>query len=167
MWSLISSFIVGTVMQSIAVTSILAQYQLRLLLTYDDDTFIIIKYNDLENFHAIINFIDTNIKFPRENEQTNQLPSLDVLVRRQWVGKLNTTVYRKRSTSGVIVHYSSNHPTNFKRICVKTSFDRAWLYSFDKLTLTPERSYFLNMFSNCGYLLFFVRRLMRHNAPPW
>ncbi len=65
-------------MQSIEA-NIMAQYRPRLWLRYVDDTFVIIDRNDLEHFHTIINSMNANIKFSRE-EQNNQLPILDVLV---------------------------------------------------------------------------------------
>ncbi len=87
--------------------------------------------------------MNANIKFSREEEQNNYLPFLDVLVQRHGDGKMNTSVYRKSSTSDIVLHYSSNHPTNRKRLCVKTLFDRARLYCSDKATLTLNRSYLL------------------------
>ncbi len=94
--------------------------------------------------------MNANIKFSREEEQNNQLPFLDVLVQRHGDGKINTSVYRKSSTSDIVLHYSSNHPTNHKRLCVKHLFDRARLYCSDKTTLTLERFNLLSMFRNCG-----------------
>ncbi len=77
MGSPISGFIAEAVMQSIE-TKIMAQYRPRLWLRYVDDTFVIINRNDLEHFHTIINSMNANIKFSREEEQNDQLPFLDV-----------------------------------------------------------------------------------------
>ncbi len=89
------------------------------------------------------------------------MPFLDALVQRHGDGKLNTGVYRKSSTSDIILHYGSNHPTNHKRLCVKTMFDRARLCCSDRTTLTLELYCLLNMFRNCGYPPPFIRRSMR------
>ncbi len=52
---------------------IMAQYRPRLWSIYVDDTFVIINRNDLEHFHTIINSLNANIKFSREEEQNDQL----------------------------------------------------------------------------------------------
>ncbi len=151
-------------MQSIEA-KIMEQYRPRLWLRYVDDTFIIINRNDLELFHKIINSMNASIKFSREEEQKNQLPFLDVLVQRHRDGKINTSVYCKSSNSDIVLHYSSKHPTSHKRLCVKTLFDCVHLYCSDRITLFQERSYLLNMFRNCVYLLSFIRCSMRHKTP--
>ncbi len=84
----------------------MAQYRPRLWLRYVDDTFVIINSNDLEHFHTIINSMDTNIKFSREEEQHIQLSFLDVLVQRHGDGKINSGVYRESSTFDIILHNS-------------------------------------------------------------
>ncbi len=133
----------------------MAQYRRRLWLRYVDDTFVIINCNDLEHFHKIINSMNASIKFSREEEQNNRLPFLDVLVQRHRDGQINTSVCRKSSNSDIVLHYSCNHPTSHKRLCVKTLFDRAQLYCSDGKTLALEHSYLLNMFRSCGYPLSF------------
>ncbi len=143
----------------------MAQYRPRLWLRYVDDTFDIMNRNDLEHFHSIINSMNANIQFSREEEQNQQSLFFDVLVQRHGDGKINTSVYRKSSTSDIVLHYSSNHPTNLKRLRVKALFDRAQFYCSKRTTLTLERSYLLNMFRNCGYPLSFIRRSMRRKIP--
>ncbi len=100
MGSPISGFMAEAVMQRIEA-KIMAQYRPRLWLRYVDDTFVIINRNDLEHFHTIINSMNANMKFSREEEQNSQLPFLDVLVQRHRDGKINTSVCRKSSTSAL------------------------------------------------------------------
>ncbi len=104
----IPGFVAEAVMRSIEA-KIMAQYRIRLWLSSVDDTFVILKRNDLEHFHTIINSMNANIKFSREEEQNNQLPFLDVLIKRRRDGKINTSVYRKSSISDIVLHYSSYH----------------------------------------------------------
>ncbi len=143
----------------------MAQYRPRLWLRYVDDTFVIINRNAFEHYQKIINSMNASIKFSREEEQNNQLLFLDVFVQRQRDGKINTSVYRKRSTSDIALHCSSNHPTSHKRLCVKTLFERAQLYCSDRTTLALEHSYLLSMFRNCGFPPSFIRRAMRRKIP--
>ncbi len=109
--------------------------------------------------------MNANKKISREGEKNAQFPFLDFLVQRHGDGRINTNVYRKSSTSDIVLHYSSNHPTNHKRLCVKTLFDRARLYCSGKTTLTLDRFYLLNMFRNYGYLLSFIRRSYDAKSP--
>ncbi len=82
--------------------------------------------------------MNASIKFSREEEQNNQLPFLDVLVQRHRDGKINTSVFRTRSNSDIVLHYSGNHSTSHKRLCMKTLFDRAQLYFSGGKTLALE-----------------------------
>ncbi len=103
MGSPISGFIAEATMQSIEA-KFMAQYRPRLWLRYVNDTFVIINRNDLEHFHKIINSMNARITFSREEEQNNQMPFLNVLVQRHIDGKINTSVYRKSSTSDIVFH---------------------------------------------------------------
>ncbi len=83
------------------------------------------KYKFIVYGSAVVNSMNTNIKFSREEKQNNQLPFIGVLVQRHGDGKINTGISRKSSTSDIVLHYSSNHSSNHERLCVKTLFDRA------------------------------------------
>ncbi len=78
MGSPISVFIAEAVLQSIEV-KIVTQYRPRLRLRYVDGTFFIINRNGLEYFNTIINSMNANIKFSREEEQNNQFAFLRCL----------------------------------------------------------------------------------------
>nr|VZI47176.1 unnamed protein product [Spirometra erinaceieuropaei] len=65
---------------------------------YVDDTFVIVKKYMLPHFHRLLNAVFLDIKFTREEEQEQQLPFLDVHVRRNLNGELETTVHRKQRT---------------------------------------------------------------------
>ncbi|BHF70401.1 hypothetical protein SprV_0301345100 [Sparganum proliferum] len=70
-----------------------------------DDTFVIVKKDMLQHFHSL-----------------QQLPFLDVLVRRNLNGELETTVYRKATNTTQLLSFHINHPVAHKRSCVKTLF---------------------------------------------
>ncbi len=57
-----------------------------------DYTFVIINRNDLEHFHTIINPMNANIKFSREEEHKKQVPFLVILVQRHGDGKIYASV---------------------------------------------------------------------------
>ncbi|BHF69297.1 hypothetical protein SprV_0301234100 [Sparganum proliferum] len=91
---------------------------------YVDDTFVIVKKDMLQHFHSLLNAVFPDIKFTMEEEQEQQLPFLDVLVRRNLNGELETTVYRKATNTTQLLSFHSNHPVAHKRSCVKTLFKR-------------------------------------------
>nr|VZI17673.1 unnamed protein product [Spirometra erinaceieuropaei] len=66
---------------------------------YVDDTSVIVKKDMLQHFHSLFNTVFPDTKFTREEEQEQQLPFLDVLVRRSPNGELETTVYRKATNT--------------------------------------------------------------------
>ena len=94
---------------------------------YVDDTFLIFQSaSDTDNFFRWMNQQHRNIKFTKEDEHDGQLPFLDVLVKRELDGSLQTTVYRKPSFSGLYLKWSSFVPKPFKRGLVNCLLYRAW-----------------------------------------
>nr|VZH94551.1 unnamed protein product [Spirometra erinaceieuropaei] len=87
-----------------------------------DGTFVIVKKDMLQHFHSLLNAVFPDIRITREEEQEQQLPFLDVLVRRNLNGELETTVYRKATNTTQLLSFHSNHPAAHKRSCVKTLF---------------------------------------------
>nr|VZI40989.1 unnamed protein product [Spirometra erinaceieuropaei] len=61
---------------------------------YVDDMSFIVNKDMLQHFHSLLNAMFPDIKITTEEEQEQQLPFLDKLVRRNLNGELETTVYR-------------------------------------------------------------------------
>ncbi|BHF78930.1 hypothetical protein SprV_0602204700 [Sparganum proliferum] len=92
---------------------------------YVDDTFVIVKKDMLQHFHSLLNAVFPDIKFTREEEQEQQLPFLDVLVRRNLNGQTGRmlgsrihehklAVRRGDASSQVAAHtYEMGHELNF------------------------------------------------------
>nr|VZI29397.1 unnamed protein product [Spirometra erinaceieuropaei] len=89
-----------------------------------EDTFVIVKKDMLYHFHNLLNSVFPDITFTREEEQEQQLPFLDVLVRRKLNGELGTTVYRKATNTTQLLSFHSNHPLAHIRSWAKTLFKR-------------------------------------------
>ena len=81
----------------------------KLWVRYVDDTFVIIKRSDIENTQKTINNIFNDIKFTMESENNGELAFLDVLVKRNANGTLETSVYRKL-THGSSIKLSQQSP---------------------------------------------------------
>ena len=77
---------------------------------YVDDTFVVWPHGEeaLNNFQTHLNRQHQSIQFTREDERENELPFLDVLVKR--IGrKVDTSVYRKVTHMDRYIHYTSHH----------------------------------------------------------
>ncbi|XP_064465322.1 uncharacterized protein LOC135376776, partial [Ornithodoros turicata] len=57
---------------------------------YVDDTFVILDRNHVEEFHSVLNSIESSINFTYEVEQGGKLPFLDICVCRDSTGSIHT-----------------------------------------------------------------------------
>ena len=84
--------------------------------------------------------IHPNIKFTCETERDNQIPFLDVLLKRREDGSIQRSVYQKPTNSGQYLHFESAVPIEHKRALVKTLFNRARrICTADTLEANEER----------------------------
>ncbi|BHF74075.1 hypothetical protein SprV_0401715900 [Sparganum proliferum] len=90
MGSPLLGFIAEAVLQKVE-TLVFATYKPKFWTRYVDDTFVIIKRQMVQEFHDVLNSVFPDTQFTREAEANNQLPFLDVLVRRKPNGYLKTT----------------------------------------------------------------------------
>ena len=92
------------------------------------DDILVISRNQEAAFQLIdaFNSAHSHLKVTFEVESNDQLPFLDVLLRRTSTGKLETSVYRKGTWSGQYLHFHSFSPIEHKRAVVKTLITRAY-----------------------------------------
>ncbi|BHF76602.1 hypothetical protein SprV_0501970100 [Sparganum proliferum] len=121
MGSPISGLIAEVVLQRVEHL-VFPKYQPKFWASYVDDTFVVVKTIDMEHLKELLNSVDPDMQFTMEAETNNQLPFLDVLVRRRATGQLQTTIFRKSTDTRQILHFNSNHPLSHKRSCVRTLF---------------------------------------------
>ena len=94
----ISVTIANLVMQHIEIKAINSFFSPpKLWLRFIDDTFIIIKSDNVKKFFAHIISIEASIKFTIEYEKEDTLPFLDILVMKNKSGILETKIYRKET----------------------------------------------------------------------
>ena len=93
---------------------------------YVDDTFVIWPHGDaeLERFHQYLNQQNPSIKFTMDEERENQLPFLDVLVKRE-DNHLRTSVYRKPTHTNRYINFNSHHHSRVLRGTIQCLRDRA------------------------------------------
>ncbi|BHF84091.1 hypothetical protein SprV_0902724100 [Sparganum proliferum] len=128
---------------------------------YVDDTFVIVKKDMLQYFHSLHNAVFPDIKITREEEQEQQLPFLDVLVRRNLNGELETTVYRKATNTTQFPGLQSNHLVAHKRSCVKALIRRIQTHCSKPEDRTREARYRRDQFVQNGYLRALISHCLR------
>ncbi|BHF69545.1 hypothetical protein SprV_0301259100 [Sparganum proliferum] len=160
MGSPISGLIAEVVLQRIEHL-VFTKYQPKFWARYVDDTFAIVKSSDVEHLKELLNSVDPNIQFTMEAETNNQLPFLDVLVRRCATGQLQTTVFRKATNTRQILHFNSNHPFSHKRSCVRTLFQRVETHFSAPADKRVERQYLNDLFRTNGYPSYFIKQSKR------
>ncbi len=118
---------------------------------YVDDTWILIKLSELEQFFRHINQVDQHIKFTQEGLTDNKLAFLDCLVTVQEDRSLSVSVYRKQTHTDQYLQFGSNHPLNQKLGVVKTLFHRAETIVTQESDKINERAHLRQALNTCGY----------------
>ena len=128
---------------------------------YVDDTFVIWPHGDdeLERFHQHLNQQNQSIKFTIEEEKDNQLPFLDVLVRRDG-NHLRTTVYRKPTHTDRYINFNSHHHSRVLRGTIQCLRDRA-LNVCDTTSRAAELKHLHDVFAMNGYPKKLTRRTLK------
>ena len=116
-----------------------------------DDTFCIIKRQDIKKFHDHINSLETKIKFTIEEEQDCQLPFLDTLLKRNEDGSISVKVYRKPTHTDQYLNYNSNHPSQTKDAVISSLFRRAKDIISDEKDLIEENQRIVNVLMENDY----------------
>ena len=100
---------------------------------YVDDTFVILKKDQVGELLDHLNAQHERIEFTLEEEKEGSLPFLDVKVHRLGGGTMKTEVFRKATHTDKYLHYESHHSSQHKASVPQTLFTRA-----SRLTTTPE-----------------------------
>ena len=99
------------------------------------------------------------MKFSLEVENDNQLPFLDVKVCRK-EGRFVTSLYRKRTFSGVYLNYKSFVPTEFKHGLIFTLLFRAYTLSSNYESFHEEIVRLKTIWQKNSYPLFFIDKVI-------
>ncbi|BHF66971.1 hypothetical protein SprV_0300999500 [Sparganum proliferum] len=165
MGSAISGLLAELVLQQLE-EEVMRTFKPKMWLRYVDDTYVIMKTCEIEQFHLSLNSVFPAIQFTREEATGGILPFLDVSIRTFSDGGLATSVYRKDSSADVILNYESNHPAAHKRRCVRTLFQRAYRYCSADDLLKKELAFLYRLFRLNGYPVSFVKNCPRQQRQP-
>ena len=96
--------------------------------------------NHVKKFLRYMNSRRPNIKFTCEEEINNNISFLDISITRI-NNKLITSLYRKKTFSGVYMNYNSFLPVKYKKVLIHTLLFRAYNICVDYNTLHNEIEY--------------------------
>ena len=114
------------------------QFRPRYYRRYVDDVFLMFERKDqVKKFLKYMNTRHPNIQFTCEEESNNKISFLDVSITRM-NNKLVTSLYRKKTFSGVYMNYNSFLPLKYKKGLIHTLLFRAFKICADYNTFHNE-----------------------------
>ena len=126
-------------------------HQPTILRRYVDDLFCIFNNEaQLDDFFNSLNAIHANIKFTKELEHENQLAYLDVLLTRN-NDFSETTVYCKKTNTGLYIKWSSLGPVKFKCNLVTCVLERVYRICNSYMSMHFEFQLISSLLLNNGY----------------
>ena len=122
MGSPISSLVEELVMQAFEDGTLIDEHRPKLWLWYVDDTFVLLKANQLKSFHTHLNLRSSELQLTCEVEKEGSLGFLDVLLSRKTDSQIGSTVYCKPTHKDKILDYNSWPPiVSQDELCKKTT----------------------------------------------
>ena len=117
-----------------------------------DDTFVIQKEENKQNFLQHINSVDPAAQFTVENnKEDGPIPFLDTIVKRETDGKLSTTVYRKPTHTDQYLQWDSHHHLSAKYSVISTLTHRTKTVCSNPELLQKEMEHLRKALTNCKY----------------
>ncbi|CAF1309282.1 unnamed protein product [Adineta steineri] len=137
--------------------------KIKLYLRYVDDTFIILngKESDVEQLIEFVNQLHPKLRFTRELEKNYELPFLDVKVIKQRT-KFETTVYKKKTHTGQLLHWQSCQAKKYKIGLIRTLTHRALNICSSKQLLDQQCELILKTLTINGYPINLVKRKINY-----
>nr|VZI15779.1 unnamed protein product [Spirometra erinaceieuropaei] len=128
---------------------------------YGDDTFVFIERDKVLPFKERLNNVFPVIQFTMEEEESNQLAFLDVLVCRKDCSGLKTKVFRKVTHTMQLPNFNSSHPISHKRSCVRTLYRLFETHCSEPEDKVAESQHLRRVFRENGHPRNFVKRYVR------
>jgi hypothetical protein len=126
----------------------------RILKWFVDDSFLIIKKDDLEHFFMLLNSLDSqlkDIKFTKEIENSEGcLSFLDLNIKRI-TRCLEISIYRKPTHSNRCLNFNIYHSLENKKSVIRTLINRAFTHISNPEILNIELEFIRNILKNNNY----------------
>ena len=124
-----------------------------------DDTFVIIKAAQKQNFLDYINSIDHHIQFTGEEPRPDgSMPFLDILITPGEDESLTTTVFRKPTHTDLYMHWDSHHATSSKYSVIGTLHHGANTICSSPKLLQQEEQNLHRVLARCKYPVWALNR---------
>ena len=129
---------------------------------YVDDTFLIFQGSKriTQKFVEYLNFCHVSIKFTCEYMVDNSLVFLDLTVYLKQDNKLGFRIYRKPTTTDVIIPYNSMHPTSQKHAAIHAMAHRLYNIPMDKNDFNAELNTIYHICKVNGYPIYIVNNIL-------
>ena len=101
-------------------------------------------------FLSTLNECHPAIQFTMEVAENNKLPFLGMMIEKNDC-HLTTSVYRKPTDTGLLLHYQSHVDQRYKRSLLNTMLNRAYRLSSTKESFTKECQHLKRMFTKLKY----------------
>lgn len=125
---------------------------------YVDDTFLLFKEKEhLQKFKAYKNSCHHNINFTHEDEENQSLPFLDINIIRE-NDTFITTIYRKKTFTGLYSNYSSLIPTLYKKGLIYTLLYRIYSICSSWILIHTEVTKLIDILRANGYPLAVINK---------
>ena len=111
-----------------------------------DDTFALIDPNKIQSVLQRLNSYDPKIQFTYEEERNGAIPFLDVLIKKTDENTLETTVYRKKTSSNVYMNWNSYSPRTWKIGTLRNLIRRATMICSNTEDLEKEIKHLESVF---------------------
>ena len=133
-----------------------------LLLRYVDDLFLVFSNDEeAQSFFDVMNRIHKSINFTQEQECNGQLAFLDVLVSRNTGNVTQTSVFRKKTHTGLYLKWTSFVPYRYKRNLVNSLLQRAYKIGSSYKLIHSDFMRIKEMLAKNGYPRTFVDNCIR------
>ena len=117
-----------------------------------DDTFVIHKEANKQDFLQHINSVDPAIKFTvKGNKEDGSIPFLDTIVKPEENGSLSITVYRKPTHTDQYLQWDSHHNLSAKFGVINTLSHRAKTVCSNPELLKQEKEHLRKALTKCKY----------------
>ena len=118
---------------------------------YVDDTFVIQKEVNKQDFLQHINSVDPAIQFTVENKEDGAIPFLDTIVKPEADGNLFITVYRKPTHTDQYLQWNSHHHFSVKYSVINMLTHRAQTVCSNPELFCKEMDHLRKILTQCKY----------------
>jgi hypothetical protein len=135
----------------------------RVYIRYVDDIFAVVKKNDVEKIRENLSSQFDSINFTVEMEDNNQIPFLDILVKRE-EENLSFSIYRKPTSTQLFIQNESNHSKQHKMAAFNSMFNRLLSIPMKTEDFEKEKEYIFQTGKINGYSKTQLDKLLRKHV---